>query len=168
MCAHARVCGQIDRSIDGERNIGLVWYGLFFFYGISIIAGYLMPNLHIYYIMRVLIVGKSLGLCRYVQYNMKVLNIYDRAIIIIMIINEYILYIYLINGKYCSATKGFLKFMPTFVRQLRRWNEIENRKCDKIQTKIIKKYILYIYIFNGFSFHLLNCLTNVVINSKKP
>ena len=34
----------------------------------------------------------------------RVLNIYDKAIIIIMIINKYILYIYLILGKYCSAT----------------------------------------------------------------
>ena len=54
-----------------------------------------------------------------------------------MIINKYILYIYiyLIHGKYCSATLGFLKFITTFIRQLRRWNEIENRKCDKMQTK---------------------------------
>ena len=28
-----------------------------------------------------------------------------------------------------------MKFITTFIRQLRRWNEIENRKCDKIQTK---------------------------------
>ena len=52
----------------------------------------------------------------------------------IMIINKYILYIYLIHGKYCSATRGFMKFITTFIRQLRR-NEIENRKFDKIQTK---------------------------------
>ena len=32
------------------------------------------------------------------------LNIYDRAIIIIIIINKYILYTYLIHGKYFSAT----------------------------------------------------------------
>ena len=53
-----------------------------------------------------------------------------------MIINKYILYIYLIHGKYCSATKGFMKFITTFIRQLRRWNEIENRKFNKIHTKI--------------------------------
>ena len=29
-----------------------------------------------------------------------------------------------------------MKFIRTFIGQLRRWNEIENRKCDKIQTKI--------------------------------
>ena len=63
------------------------------------------------------------------------LIIYDRSIIIIMIINKYILYIYLIHGKYCSAILGFLKFITTFVRKLRWWNEIENRKCDNIQTK---------------------------------
>ena len=50
--------------------------------------------------------------------------------IYIMIINKYILYICLIHGKYYSATKGFMKFITTFIRQLRRWNEIENRKCD--------------------------------------
>ena len=50
-----------------------------------------------------------------------VLNIYDRAIIIIMIINKYIIYIYLIHGKSISI-----------------------------------------------SFHLLNCLINVVLNFKKP
>ncbi len=53
-----------------------------------------------------------------------------------MIIDKYLLYIYLIHGKYCSATYGFMKFIATLIRQLRRWNEIENRKCDKIQTKI--------------------------------
>ena len=53
---------------------------------------------------------------------------------LMMIINKYILYmlyIYLIHGKYCFASSGFLKFITTFIRQLRRWNEIENRKCDK-------------------------------------
>ena len=29
-----------------------------------------------------------------------------------------------------------MKFITTFNRHLRRWNEIENRKCDKMQKKI--------------------------------
>ena len=53
-----------------------------------------------------------------------------------MIISKYILYIYLIHGKYCSATEGFLKFITTFVRRLKRCNEIKNRKCDKNTDKI--------------------------------
>ena len=55
-----------------------------------------------------------------------------------MIINKYILYIYLIHVKCCSATKGFMKFITTFIRKLRRWTEIKNRKCDKIQTKAVR------------------------------
>ena len=71
--------------------------------------------------------------------------------IIIMIINKYILYKYLIHGKYCSATSGFLKFITTFIRQLRRWNETENRKCDKIENAIfhgLNIYIIYIYLLS--------------------
>ena len=45
------------------------------------------------------------------------------------------IYIYSIHEKYHFATQGFTKFIATFIRQLRRWNEIENRKCDKKQTK---------------------------------
>ena len=77
---------------------------------------------------------------------LRVLNIYDRAIIIIMIMNKYIFYIYLIHGKYCSATYGFMKFTTTFIRLLRRWDEIENRKCDKMQTKSPLRFRLYVFV----------------------
>ena len=51
-----------------------------------------------------------------------------------MISNKYILYIYLIHGKYYSATKGFMKFI-TFTRQLR-WNEIENAMKYRQKSKM--------------------------------
>ena len=59
--------------------------------------------------------------------------------IYIMIINIYIyiyIYIYIIHGKYCSTTSGVLKFITTFIRQLRRWNEIEN--ATKYRQKAVK------------------------------
>ena len=76
-----------------------------------------------------------------------------------MIIDKYILYIYLIHGKYCSATEGFLKFITTFVWQLRRWNEIENRQCYKIQTKLnsgqeVKALVIAVcFVDSGTNYH---------------
>ena len=32
------------KSCEERRELGLVWFGLVWFYGISIIIGYLMPN----------------------------------------------------------------------------------------------------------------------------
>ena len=62
-----------------------------------------------------------------------------------MIINKYILYIYIIHGKHYSANYSFIKFITTFIRQLRRWNEIENRKCTTTHKRNLDGFLSAFY-----------------------
>ena len=67
--------------------------------------------------------------------------------IYIIMIDKYILDIYIFNPwKMLFCELRFLEVYKTFIRQLRRWNEIENRKCHKIQTKNLLGFRLCVVV----------------------